>query len=214
VRSAAPTGTDAKGERRGTRMDGHEDGCAAGRALPRRVLLRASGLATVGISALALPTALAAASTTIEVDPIEVEGTPGGTFDVSRRIPFMPQGDSRLVAGVTVTATTNSATDGGDGKYLHQSITKRETFFTFSSDQTGIQVRTSAHADAGEPNFERYEFEWLLDGVSRASAAIENSDETREYTVAGGFDEMRIRYLFPDGATENMLGSFIEFSVL
>lgn len=173
--------------------------------LPRRHLL-ATG--TVGIASLVLPAASAAASTV----------TP--TTDEDLRIPYLAAGTGTEVDGVTVTATVNSADDGGSGRYLHLSRSKIATTLTFDQVRTGLQIRTSNHDDtpsgvSGYPvgAFERYDLTWKLAGVAQRTEAIVDSDETTVYTVPGGFDTLEVVYSFSEPATapDNRYGSFIEF---
>jgi hypothetical protein len=162
-------------------------------AIGRRALL--GGSAALGIASLVLPGATAAAS--VLTAPFACTGV----------VPFIAQGGTATVESITVTATSNSASDAGSNRYLHQSLSKILTVLTFSPSVTGLQVRTTNHADGVS---ERYTFTWSLGGSTRLTAFIENEDTTRAYSVPGGFDELRIDYTFPAGALNNTYGSYLE----
>lgn len=173
--------------------------------LPRRLLLSAG---TLVIASLALPASTAAASVL----------TPN--FVESLRIPYLAAGTSDVVDGVTVTATVNSADDGGSGRYLHLSRSKVATTLTFDRTLTEIQIRTANHDDVtpgsnGYPvgAFERYDLTWKLAGATQRTVAIINTDEDTVYTVPDGFDTLEVVYSFSEGALapNDRYGSFIEF---
>lgn len=165
----------------------------------RRTLIGAT--ATVGLTAFMLPASAASASV----------GGDSVTFACVNRIPFIAQGSSTIVNGVTVTATVNSAVTtgfpGGGTTFLHQSNSRIKTVLTFSPIRVDFQLRTRNHAD-GES--ERYDFRWSKAGVTVRTDFITNEDTTRQYLIPAGFDTLTIDYTFPPGFNDTAYGSFLD----
>jgi hypothetical protein len=97
------------------------------------------------------------------------------------KAPYLAQGSSSYIDGTTVTATVNEASDGGDGRYLHQSAMtppKLDTTWTFAPAITKVQFETENHDDA---DIESYAF--------TAKDGSGNTVATFDITDVDGFDE-------------------------
>jgi len=174
--------------------------------LPRRTVLSAAGL---GIAGLALPPAVAAASTSDTVQALEC------TTPTLQPVPFLSEGASTTVGEVTVRATENTALDSAtpgfaaDG-YIHADGPKTgrvgeydagsTTTLTFSPGLAELEVTTVAHADGSNAGVvEVYTLTGLTaTGATLFTETISNINTTRRLPASGefasGLSELRIEY--------------------
>lgn len=118
--------------------------------------------------------------------------------DFSAAIPFLPEGQSATVGGVTVTATTNTGVQGdGSNTYLHQSNSRIRTVLTFDEPIPGFKAQVRLHNDclttAGAPPdcFEDYHFVGLNDsGDVVFDTSIRNSDTTMSFVPGEGAGDL------------------------
>ena len=137
---------------------------------------------------LALPLVITAAFALILPTPALASGPPpelsGFVPDWTKPIPFLSQGQSSTVGGVTVTAVTNSAVVGDTANtYLHRSLSEIRTVLTFDEPIPGFRVQTRAHADCPDSGcFEDYRFVGKdLSGAVVFDTSIRNSNQTTPF---------------------------------
>lgn len=109
-------------------------------------------------------------------------------------VPFLAQGASQAVGGVTVTATVNTASQGNNGNtYLHRSGTELDTTWTFSPAISEMQFETQAHNDGSEA--ENYSFTARdANGATVATFDITNEDGQFRFAFASPVTSIAVTY--------------------
>lgn len=111
-------------------------------------------------------------------------------------VPYLAQGASTTVGGVTVTATANQAEDAGalsyPDFYFHRSdLAKVQTIWSFSATLINVRLTTAFHAD-GTPNRERYTFTGKdSSGNTVLSEYIEYENATKTYTATAALSTLQ-----------------------
>ena len=145
--------------------------------------------------------------------------------DFSQAIPFLAEGSSATVAGVVVTASTNTGVLGdGPDTYLHQSNSRLRTVLDFDKPIPGFKAQIRLNDDClGAPSappdcFEEYHIVGLDDsGVTVFEKFVRNVDEIISIVPGTGTDEtsgliatLEIDYTH-DAAVDFMRGSYLNF---
>lgn len=148
--------------------------------------------------------------------------------DFTKAIPFLNQGGSSTVGGVTVTATANTGVAGGGNRYLHQSNARLQTILTFSPAIPGFQAETANHADclgaAGAPAncFEQYDLVGKdSTGTVVFTSVIRNSNQTKSFVpgavttdaLTGLITTLQIDYTHDTPAPDFLRGSYLTLSL-
>lgn len=128
------------------------------------------------------------------------------------KAPFLAQGASGFVDGVNVAATVNEASDGGDGRYLHQSgmtPPKLDTTWTFTPAITTVQFETENHDD-GIGADENYAFTAKdSSGNTVTTFNITDTDGDNVQTFGSPVSSISVSFTPATSGTPGQYGSFI-----
>lgn len=128
-------------------------------------------------------------------------------------IPFITQGSSTTVSGVSITATTNSAGPGDTSNtFLYQSNSRIKTVLTFTPSVPFVTVTTRNHADAS--GFETLTFTAQDNAaIQLFSVEIEDLDTTDSLsptTVGATISTLTIDYTYDTPVADGSRGSYLE----
>ena len=181
-------------------------------AVTRRELL--GGPVALGIITVALPTAAAAASPTVQ--------TVACTTPVLTQVPFVAQGTQATVGAVTVTAPTNTARgvpDFPQDQYWPHSPSENVTVLEVSPPVAGIEFATAFHGDAGGGRSETLTFIGeSLAGTELFRDDIVDAVTTVQRPTAGAFvpelARLTVTFTLTGGTTETVTASRFMLRIL